>query len=699
MSHREHYDWHYLNLHASRNADLRDEITLGEDGDTWTLAGATVAMSWTNRIEEEEVGFFSTANGKIEIVDAANRVIRLAIPLADIAETEPIPGGVLDYDLVVVHPDGSTRRRLVGVVTVDRGVQGRLASASIFAPVPDRLNMLMPMHRGSSVGVVWDNMDVADHVDQWTVYNTAFDGGANADSLTISTQTTAPDGTETARKIIERATNSGHFLTASFCQGGTMTAGSAASAAGYWLRLSVFAKAAERTRIVIGLGSANTNVAGTVNSASGNGTRTLFDLAGGQIISTTTWGTGGAAGDAGKPWIAETPTIVPYFNGWYRCTIGVRVGGVINDTPGTMVFSHFCIDSGVGSAAESNSYVGDTSKGVYVWRGNCMPSAAWGLTSELFSDDFNDATMANIDLGDTLAPGFDWYIHNQWPNPGFQAGAGVTPTPAGYFSVAASELKILKSDLTPLNLMSACTDGGPGFPGGGPGHVGNAFKPPLMMESRVRWPYDTPSPDGTMAFWATSIERLNETGAGGGPNIEADIFEVPAGTGGIQWIVRSTVLGSVGTITVKNAHLGYTKWKPVYEYNTSHNSRVMHNGVLYHVILTNTNQEPPNATYWEVVDPTTLFLNGAPIEAKTLAYDFSEKHTYSWMYLPETLDNDGGMQLLYFTDGRLVLHCTNRDGGLFTGMEVADNNSWPVMFGCGTNRSLYIDWVKVFGKE
>lgn len=40
-------------------------------------------------------------------------------------------------------------------------------------------------------------------------------------------------------------------------------------------------------------------------------------------------------------------------------------------------------------------------------------AAAHGFTCEVFWDDFTSSST--VDLADTRAPGFKWYIHNQWP--------------------------------------------------------------------------------------------------------------------------------------------------------------------------------------------------------------------------------------------------------------------------------------------
>jgi hypothetical protein len=143
-------------------------------------------------------------------------------------------------------------------------------------------------------------------------------------AATVGTAIAAPDGTTTAQKIEENSTTDQHRVTQTSAGGATTSA----------VCLSVFAKAAERTKI---------RVAFTTLSfwTGGGGAAVIFDLAAGT-----------AATDS------STPTafgITPYPNGWYRCFIvGTPISSI---TPVANVFLY----------TTTTSYAGTTGNGVYLW--------------------------------------------------------------------------------------------------------------------------------------------------------------------------------------------------------------------------------------------------------------------------------------------------------------------------------------------
>lgn len=149
----------------------------------------------------------------------------------------------------------------------------------------------------------------------WTKTNT---------TAVASTTVRAPDGT-LAVKVFENAVNTTHFLTAT---GITV-------AAGAYGTMSVFIKAAERSRVYFGFeNGANTCYAtarldlGTISSAVG-GTGTALDVG-----------------------------LQAFGNGWYRAWVTGRTGAAVT----ALTCRMFLLD-GTGAS----SYAGATTNGVYLW--------------------------------------------------------------------------------------------------------------------------------------------------------------------------------------------------------------------------------------------------------------------------------------------------------------------------------------------
>ncbi len=153
-----------------------------------------------------------------------------------------------------------------------------------------------------------------------------FDNGswAKTTSSVTANATTAPDGTVTADKLVEDSSNAPHYINQA--PGGT-------TANGQTVTISVFAKAAERSYLLI---------------APNAGTSThlaYFNL------STGTIGTLGTAVLGYK--------ISPALNGFYRCSVTVPY---VTATP-TMRLQ-------VASADATPSYQGDGASGIYLWGAN-----------------------------------------------------------------------------------------------------------------------------------------------------------------------------------------------------------------------------------------------------------------------------------------------------------------------------------------
>lgn len=151
----------------------------------------------------------------------------------------------------------------------------------------------------------------------WTVTRT---------SVSVN-QETAPDNALTGDKILEDSSTNTHFFTRSSF---SFTSGTSYS-------LSIYLKAAGRSRIRITSGNTTTWSAGST-----------FNLANGTIAATS----------------FGSSRIQAAGNGWYRCTITGTAGA----TASTVV--NFVFSNGV-----SESYAGDGSSGVFAWGGQIEAGA------------------------------------------------------------------------------------------------------------------------------------------------------------------------------------------------------------------------------------------------------------------------------------------------------------------------------------
>jgi hypothetical protein len=183
---------------------------------------------------------------------------------------------------------------------------------------------------GESLGLLIENrrtnlMPYSEDLSNWQLYES-----------TVSTNTViAPDGTLTADKLQETTATDQHLW---FRDIGTVGLGSKYT-------FSCFFKAAERTKISL------------VAHAQGY---TVFDLSNGTVTS------GGHSNE----------TIVPYPNGWYRCSITVTK----TDTVGAFYIVGW---------TTSNVYEGTTGYGVYAWGG------------QLENADYVSSYIPNLSTGTT----------------------------------------------------------------------------------------------------------------------------------------------------------------------------------------------------------------------------------------------------------------------------------------------------------
>ncbi len=156
-------------------------------------------------------------------------------------------------------------------------------------------------------------------------------------------------------------------------------------------------------------------------------------------------------------------------------------------------------------------------------------ASAFGYTCAILDTQFGTLSSV-IDLNDTLAPGFDWYVHNQW-NTGSGGGAFWNNGPAiasAQFTNSGSNLVLNAPTNHTAGLMTAA------YLGNGQ-YVGHAIKPGFYVNFEISYASTIPSgiTNGLWpAVWATTIEWL--TGSLTASNnylTELDDYEAYSGPG------------------------------------------------------------------------------------------------------------------------------------------------------------------------
>ena len=140
--------------------------------------------------------------------------------------------------------------------------------------------------------------------------------------------TTAPDGTSTADKLVEDTSSGQHYVSSSSVSWASSTT----------YTFSVFAKAETRYFLDLAFGTSSFWVNGH--------RRAVFNLARGTVHSTA-----GAS---------LTALIIPYPNGWYRCSITAT-------TVSTAVAATTCQLLITSDGTSGGSYPGDGTSGLYLW--------------------------------------------------------------------------------------------------------------------------------------------------------------------------------------------------------------------------------------------------------------------------------------------------------------------------------------------
>ncbi len=550
-------------------------------------------------------------------------------------------------------------------------------SAHQMPAVVRRLNMLRPARfvRSGEAGpgfttyvAAWS---AANYFKDWLPYNLADDGGADVDTAAFGAFTTAPDSTgDTARLLKDTAANTQHSFVAGWNNTGQWCYGK--------IRLAGIFKYAGR-RVVLSMVSTNGAI----------GCRAVFDLLNGRVAVDTA-----AIGSPETPWTLYPAQIFSTGGGWYLCYIEALV--TFNQSAMIAgVFGKLSLDNGSGLAAESSTYAGDGSSGVYGWRSNMLPSRAWDLNTVAFLDDFDDPTMANIDLGNTKADGFDWYLANSFPS---YANFGATP--AGKLSVAASVLTC--SDAPQALFMETATGT---WTSGAPtnGYVGRGFTLPALFECRAKWDISLSNQNDAVAFWTSSLEWLvggrsqDITMAG----VEVDFIEALHGARPLTHVIYE--VPGAAYVTEDQAQgissTGINEWYAARTYGGD--ADVTYAGTSYHALRQNTGAQPDISpldwgTYVQKNSQEQIYQAGGNVPLG----DYENLHEYATLWLPYDADTGEPGQIVQFYDGVMCAFPMTYGPGLTGNVQsadihLADGQQMPVLLGCGPTLPISFDWVRV----
>lgn len=348
--------------------------------------------------------------------------------------------------------------------------------------------------------------------------------GTQGASISSSPPRLSPDGTFNTQKLVENSAGGVHEMA-------DMNIGDVGAYHPIPFRTMVIAKPDGRDRFVLVMYNNRPTEAVSVG----------FNITTGQTYGSTV--------GASNKYTFIAASMQSLGNGFYACFLDWSFNTAVAGTAYNNINLECAIqlDNGTGTAAPSTNYVGDGVSGIQTWVLHMLPLAAWSWNpTRVFHDDFD--SIGTVDVSDTRASGFNWYVHNDWPhrvwnNDGHNPT--LDPCPASALSISQpSVLKIYNLAAQPSHdfgaeqwnssIMTAAYTSGTGLGSA----VGQYFGPPMIMDSSFiyddRWQLGHDfDHTNNCAFWSISIESL--TGAGNlGPNsgyTEWDITDSVPGQG------------------------------------------------------------------------------------------------------------------------------------------------------------------------
>lgn len=145
--------------------------------------------------------------------------------------------------------------------------------------------------------------------------------------------------------------------------------------------------------------------------------------------------------------------------------------------------------------------------------------ASVGYNNLTFSENFD--TGAGVDLSDTRAPGFNWYIHNAWP--AAPSIGGWDTFPATNPATLSFSNSLMTAGQAAANTFGVCMATACADPANANNYIGKVFNNGFYAECRMAVTQPTSSPDFP-AFWAWSVEYQTQNGP---PSswVEIDVME------------------------------------------------------------------------------------------------------------------------------------------------------------------------------
>jgi hypothetical protein len=447
----------------------------------------------------------------------------------------------------------------------------------------------------------------------------------------------APDGTtNVARKIVEDSTASNSHLLVATHSGGT----SDYKSANPTMRIAGIFKAVERTRVAMACTDPGDVTAFAICG---------YDLFGGQI------GYGPSNDNSGVKFIQKGASITSLGSfgggGWYLCLLDVLCQSYSGFQFGLY------LDNGSGTAAQSTTYNGDGVSGIYGWRHSMLPVQAWQINSVCLFDDFLD--LSTIDVNNTKAPGFNWYVDSRYPGWIGQAPQFVL-SPLTGLTVNSSVLNI-PSQSAPGQLTSAAAQN---YPTGNGQFVGNTWRPPVYMEVNFNYPADTGNPTfDDPTFWTVGLDGVISATAPQGQNYnfnlpEFDFWEpattYPASNNHINY----PTLGQPGFppgfgvgLPGQIPYIGCLPYNNIFEYNIAISPIVSGGSIYINSADTGPGNPPPNS-------PWALYTYGTDnIGQKQPNVDMhfaTQRHTVGRLIVPYDPVSGSPGGLLAFWDGMFV---------------------------------------------
>jgi hypothetical protein len=591
-----------------------------------------------------------------------------------------------------------------------------------FGTLPDRLNFLTPNDisqvtapgSNSAGNFTWIKplsgvFVSADYGNLWSPWV----------GCSFGATTTAPDGTTVNSQLLQEDSSNGfHVATCTLGSAGLGALGGQACGA---LRLSGYFKFAGR-RVVLRVFSG-----GDVSGSGYKGCYAVFDLQGGQVGvgPTFIFLFGGRTGVV--PLDAQ---IVAYPNGWYRCSLDFSVTRVVDNN----LTSQIMLDNGTGTAALSNSYVGNPSGvGAYVWRTNLMPIGAYALNNPTFFDDMT--RLSNFDLNNTLAPGFDWYMGGNNPD---NFGWTETVTQPASFAQSGSVVSFLKTTSSPngVTVQSAARTG-PGT------WIGKTWKPPFLIEVNGAFRFDLHAPNTVIGMlWCITQDAMSQSGLTPTTLVTPDYLNWPTEIDFMEInypVQNMRYHGNIGPpINLPNRGAstgglganaafcrGTPPWEALWNYAPTTGVGVMQGGLGYVGSFPTFGVAPPGSTWTLSPYPPG---GGTPAGGPRTVFDYAQFHTYSFLFLPYFGQTDLPNTPPFVSAGntnpnpnneipdganpRAALQCAFIDGLMvgwggtytpFTGNGASslalrvEGNSYPIWIGADQSPgcTIQIDWIRV----